>query len=530
MEISAETAPDALGLKPLAPVEPGASPTTPETDTDFTAAPVATAVDSADPEAAASEAAQKVVNAKRAWTELEDEKLIETVNKLGAQRWSLIASHLPGRVGKQCRERWFNHLCPEVKKGEWTEEEDRLIAEGVKELGTKWSEIVKRLPGRTDNAIKNRYNSGARREVRLLKRAEAASVDGSEPGEKRAPPKRKRGTGGGRGRGSRKSKAADDDDDDEAPFDEDEGEDAEGREQRKRQRILQLATALAFQADAGEKRDALLQLLMRETRGIERRGGGASLEGGGFGGGFGGGGGGLGARELEPRTDELPSLDSALDMVVEQGLAELMDPTALPPPHQLPPHLLLLGEHGSAPDGGAPEAAGLQRQRTDAPNGGGGGDLEGRDASADDDGGGAGAPTAESAGGGGGGGGDGGGFGLKLDMQLIDGVELKGSVRITTDGVAVSDGATPCIVTTGLVSPTDGGWFDGHASSPADGDWFDVYQAAPASNAPVLAPLSACCSPLGTPSNDKLCAALVDAFCVRSKSRFRGPTDGIAAC
>ena len=111
-------------------------------------------------------------------------------------------------------------------------------------------------------------------------------------------------------------------------------------------------------------------------------------------------------------------------------------------------------------------------------------------------------------------------------MQLIDSAELKGCVRIPTDGVAVSDGATPCIVTTGLVSPTDGGWFDGHASSPADGDWFDVYQAAPASSAPVLS----ACSPLGTPSNDKLCAALVDAFCVRSKSRFRGHTDGIAAC
>merc|ERR1719502_1797169 len=131
-------------------------------------------------------AAAKVVNAKRAWTEAEDKQLIETVTKFGAQRWSLIASHLVGRVGKQCRERWFNHLCPEVKKGEWTEEEDRLIAEGVKELGTKWSEIVKRLPGRTDNAIKNRYNSGARREVRLQKRAEAGTDD-VDAGEKRAP-------------------------------------------------------------------------------------------------------------------------------------------------------------------------------------------------------------------------------------------------------------------------------------------------------------------------------------------------------
>ena len=119
-------------------------------------------------------AAAKVVNAKRAWTEDEDKQLIETVTKFGAQRWSLIASHMTGRVGKQCRERWFNHLCPAVKKGEWTEEEDELIAQGVAELGTRWSEIVKRLPGRTDNAIKNRFNSNQRRQQRMQRRVQAA--------------------------------------------------------------------------------------------------------------------------------------------------------------------------------------------------------------------------------------------------------------------------------------------------------------------------------------------------------------------
>ena len=67
----------------------------------------------------------KTVNVKRAWTEVEDKLLIETVEKYGAQRWSLIASNMTGRVGKQCRERWFNHLCPAVKKGEWTPEEAR---------------------------------------------------------------------------------------------------------------------------------------------------------------------------------------------------------------------------------------------------------------------------------------------------------------------------------------------------------------------------------------------------------------------
>ena len=54
-------------------------------------------------------------------------KVIELVQKYGPKRWSVIAKHLKGRIGKQCRERWHNHLNPEVKKTSWTEEEDRII-------------------------------------------------------------------------------------------------------------------------------------------------------------------------------------------------------------------------------------------------------------------------------------------------------------------------------------------------------------------------------------------------------------------
>ena len=87
---------------------------------------------------------------KGTWTKEEDDTLREQVRQYGLKNWVLVSKGLPGRIGKQCRERWHKCLDPRIEKRDWTMEEDILIVKLYYQFGHKWAKIARQLKGRTD--------------------------------------------------------------------------------------------------------------------------------------------------------------------------------------------------------------------------------------------------------------------------------------------------------------------------------------------------------------------------------------------
>ncbi|XP_047332687.1 myb-related protein 308-like [Impatiens glandulifera] len=109
---------------------------------------------------------EKAHTNKGAWTKEEDDRLIAYIRAHGEGCWrSLPKAAGLLRCGKSCRLRWINYLRPDLKRGNFTDEEDELIIKLHSLLGNKWSLIAARLPGRTDNEIKNYWNTHIKRKL-----------------------------------------------------------------------------------------------------------------------------------------------------------------------------------------------------------------------------------------------------------------------------------------------------------------------------------------------------------------------------
>jgi hypothetical protein len=113
---------------------------------------------------------------KGSWTRAEDQTIVEFVESHGTKSWSHLTTILPGRIGKQCRERWVNHLNPEICHEPFTPEDDRRIMELHRTHGNKWARIADLMRSRSCNAIKNRWNSV------LAKRADMEMAQGEAEG------------------------------------------------------------------------------------------------------------------------------------------------------------------------------------------------------------------------------------------------------------------------------------------------------------------------------------------------------------
>lgn len=123
---------------------------------------------------------QKVRRPKKIWTDLEDKQLLKYINDYGPAKWSTIATFMPGRQGKQCRERWHNHLNPQISKCPWQDSEEWVLFLLHRLYGNKWAILAQLIEGRTDNTIKNHWNSIMKRKIRYFEERLKITLENKE--------------------------------------------------------------------------------------------------------------------------------------------------------------------------------------------------------------------------------------------------------------------------------------------------------------------------------------------------------------
>ncbi|XP_055835913.1 transcription factor MYB48 isoform X1 [Solanum dulcamara] len=119
---------------------------------------------------------QEEIMRRGPWTEEEDMQLLFYVKLFGDRRWDFLAK-VSGlkRTGKSCRLRWVNYLNPDLKRGKMTPQEERLVLELHSKLGNRWSRIARKIPGRTDNEIKNYWRTHMRKKAQEQRKKSSIS-------------------------------------------------------------------------------------------------------------------------------------------------------------------------------------------------------------------------------------------------------------------------------------------------------------------------------------------------------------------